>query len=210
MTAADPRIFPLKLVRVVASYGRVLPACSVGSIYLEDGLIGSWTSSRAARHLTELSRRLEDEKDNDDSFRKSVKNLLKREKKLVGFGVPFRNTDERVEAVRRRLKKTGRCDLHFWRIMERFAEVIREESGLEPNIGIAAAAVCLDLGFRPRNIGALVTALVQHTILANAIESAHHPNCEFQCIETEKIRYEGRPERISPRFAKKSGDDRIV
>ena len=39
-TLGDPRIWPLKLTRTIASYGRIMPALSAGVLMLDGGRVG--------------------------------------------------------------------------------------------------------------------------------------------------------------------------
>src|SRR4051794_38104091 len=54
LTMADPRIWPLKLTRVIAAYGRAVPALAAGLLIQEDARIGPWTMLKAAESLTDL------------------------------------------------------------------------------------------------------------------------------------------------------------
>ena len=198
MAIAEPRIFPLKLVRLISSYGRILPAYAAGTLYLEDAIIGAWTSGIGAKHLIELQSDLGDEIVNFQRVKERTLLLLRRERRLIGFGVPFRPRDERVVALRACVKQRGRERKTFWRLLEAVSEVLRCEKGLEPNIGIGAAAVCLDLGFNPEEIAPLATALIQNLILANAVEEARQKNAILRRLPDNCIEYVGKPPRISP------------
>ena len=51
LTVADPRIWPLKVSRLVSSYGSTLTALAAGALSLEEARIGHWTTGDSARFL---------------------------------------------------------------------------------------------------------------------------------------------------------------
>ena len=52
LTLADPRIWPLKLTRLVASYGSTVPATAAGLLIEERARVGPWTCAKAAEILS--------------------------------------------------------------------------------------------------------------------------------------------------------------
>src|SRR6185369_4355607 len=51
LTLADPRIWPLKLTRLISAYGSTLPAAAAGLLSEEDARIGPWTGAKSAEVL---------------------------------------------------------------------------------------------------------------------------------------------------------------
>jgi hypothetical protein len=96
--------------------------------------------------------------------------LLEPGKRLLGIGVPFRPVDERVVMLTERVQARGRADLPFWKLFLAFQVALERVKKLRPNIGLAAAALCLDLGFAPRECAILVASLGSTDFLANAVE----------------------------------------
>src|SRR5262245_36394504 len=65
-TVADPRIWPLKIVRVVSSYGSIYPAWAAANLCLEGARIGPDACGRAASSLVAL--RTDLDRLDDDTF----------------------------------------------------------------------------------------------------------------------------------------------
>jgi len=199
MTVADPRIWPLKLTRVVSAYGSTLPAMAAANLCIERALIGHWTSGTAAQTLVELRETLGDGVDDRDEVRRRALEFLAQRRRWMGFGVPFREQDERVASLRSCLEKRERTHLTHWRLLETVAEVLYEHKQLRPNIGIAVGAACLDLGYSPREVSLLSVALGQTDYLANAVEGAAQAPEMLRELPAQILRYQGPARRRSPR-----------
>lgn len=193
LTAADPRIWPMKVIRVVASYGRALPAMAVGHLVLQTGLLGPSTSGEAARNLLGL------DDSSDEVLRKGVIDLLARRRRLAGFGVAFRHDDERLTLLRACLERRGRTSLRYWSLSERMAQVVTELRGARPNIGLGTAAALLDAGLSPEAITMLTVGLSEHMRLANAVEGAAQAPEQLRELPACGVCYEVRGPRRSPR-----------
>lgn len=193
LTAADPRIWPMKVIRVVSSYGRSLPAIAVGHLVLQTSLLGPATSGEAARNLLEL----------DDSvpggLERGVERLLERKRRLAGFGVAFRQRDERLEALRMCVERRERTHLRWWRTAEAMAQVVASRRGVGPNIGLGTAAALLDVGLGPDAITMLTVGLSEHMRLANAVEGARQAPEVLRELPAEGVCYAGMGARTSPR-----------
>lgn len=198
MTVADPRIWPLKLTRVLSAYGSALPALAAANLCIERAHIGHFTTGIAAENLAELSATVEDPADRE-AVGDSVLAMLARGGRFMGFGVPFRPLDERVESLRTCLARRGRTGLGHWTLFESLASVMLEKKGLRPNIGLAVAAACLDLGFGPRQISLLAVALGQTDYLANVVEGAAQAPDVLRELPAHTVRYVGPAPRKSPR-----------
>jgi hypothetical protein len=199
MTMAEPRIMVLKALRLVASFGGTLSACCAATMCLEGSVIGPWTTTRAARNLLALRSSLEGRLSDPEAVTRETLALLAAQKRLVGFGVPFRPYDERLRALAGCIEKRGRDRLPFWTLQTQVSDVLRRERGLEPNIGIGTAAVCLDLGLAPEEIAPLVVALNQHLFYANAVEGARQAPAALRRLPDDRIDYMGKAPRRSAR-----------
>ena len=197
MTVADARIWPLKMVRLVASYGSSLPAMAAANVCLEEAFVGHWTSGEAATLLSTL--RAEAPEATVEAMRGPIGRRLAAGVRLIGFGVPFRPDDERVRMMRECLTRRGREKLPHWRALEAAGGAARALRGLEPNIGLAVAAACLDLGFTPRQIANVSVALGQTDYLANAVEGAEQRPAVLRRLPDACVQYVGRADRASPR-----------
>jgi hypothetical protein len=197
MTVADPRIWPLKMTRVVASYGGALAAVAAANACIEQAQVGHWTSGAAAELLTGL---LADAGEPTvEAMLQPLQSRFAARTRLVGFGVPFRAEDERVLMLRRCVIARGREGLVHWRAFEAASGAARRLRGLEPNIGLAVGAACLDLNFSPRQISLLCVVLGQTDYVANAVEGAAQKPSLLQRLPTSAVLYTGPAPRISER-----------
>jgi hypothetical protein len=199
MTVADPRIWPLKLTRVVSSYGGTLPAIAAANLCIEGALIGHWTSGSAAELLVSLRSAVGGNCDDVEAVRREALLALASGQRWMGFGVPFRAEDERVAALRRCLEAHDRVQLPFFRLLDTLSRVLLELRGLRPNIGVAVGAACLDLGFRPREVSLLSVALGQTDYLANAVEGAGQKPEVLRNLPSQMVHYVGPSPRESLR-----------
>jgi hypothetical protein len=198
MTVADARVWPLKMTRVVASYGGSLAAVAAANVCLEEAHVGHWTSGEAAALLLEL--RAEAPTLTVESMREPLDRRFRSGMRLMGFGVPFRPEDERVRMLRECLVRRGRASLPHWRTLEAASGAARLLRGLEPNIGLGVAAACLDLGFTPRQISLVCVALGQTDYVANAVEGADQCPPVLRRVPDESVEYVGKGHRTSPRM----------
>ncbi|MBI2394684.1 MAG: hypothetical protein HYV09_34265 [Deltaproteobacteria bacterium] len=197
-TVADPRIWPLKLARVVASYGSFLAGFSASQMALEGDRIGPPITVHAAGLLVEL-RDTGAAVDDHEACVAAARELIARRRRLVGFGIPFRPQDERYVVLREQLAARGRTALPYWRLQEALAEVVLAARGLPPNIGIGTAAMLLDMGYSPVESAAIVHFVNQHVFVANAFEGAEQARPELRDLPAEAVSYEGPAPRRTPR-----------
>jgi hypothetical protein len=198
LTVAEPRIWPNKVSRLVASYGRVIPATLAGCLCFESELIGPWTTGQTAQNLVELAHALGEDR-SEKAIEGAVIELLDRRKRLLGFGVPFRPKDERLVALTACIARRGRDGRLYWNLSERVWEVLRRLKGLEPNIGSGVAAAMLDLGLSPEQIPPLTIGLNLNIFLANAFEGARQAPEVLRRLPERLVEYVGPPDRLSPR-----------
>jgi hypothetical protein len=199
LTLADPHIWPLKMARLVSSYGGCLPGIATGLLCAEGAVLGYWTAERAAELLLSL---LNEAKGMEPTVEAVIPNLerrLRAGEALWGFGVPFRPWDERLFVLKRRVTERKRDTLPAWRVMDVASEAARKLKGVEPNIAVGLAAVCLDLGLTPRQVGILCVTLAQVDYLANCYEGAEQKPAVLRRLPADRMRYLGRPPRQSPR-----------
>ena len=207
MTVTDPRIWPLKLTRVVSSYGRCLSAVAAVNICIERALVGHWTSGDAAALLLEIDYRLraldhppqQEDDTQDEPLVQLLAKLIAKRGRLMGFGVPFRDEDERVVLVAAAVERRGRRQRRYWQLLERVSKVMRRVHAVPPNIGLAVGAVCLDMGMTPEQTSRISVALGQNVYLANAIEGARQAPKVLQRLPSDRVDYQGRALRRSPR-----------
>jgi hypothetical protein len=195
LTLADPRIWPLKLTRTLASYGGSIAGVAAGLLVQEDSRIGPWTVQKSAELLAQW---------HQDSFVSGVRlesvvgDYLDAHHFVWGFGTPFREQDERLIAFERRIRLRERDGLTFWRLFQDAGRMVHLARKTPPNMGMGVAAALLDLGVRPEETGALATALMSHMFMANGIEGAKNAPAVLRCLPTSAVRYKGRAPRPSP------------
>jgi len=198
LTLADPRIWPLKLTRLISAYGSTLPAAAAGLLSEEDARIGPWTGAKSAEVLLAFDAAIGSGVDEADVVRGVVKAYLDDHRFVWGFGTPFRGEDERLVAFRTCIQRRGRESLRFWRLMDVVSSVVREVRGTEPNMGIAVAAAFLDLGLTTHQVGSLSSALMQHMFLAHAVEGSAQ-GASLRELPATYVDFIGQAPRSSPR-----------
>jgi hypothetical protein len=135
LTLADPRIWPLKLTRVIASYRHAMPAAAAGLLIQEDARIGPWTVPKAAAGLVVLKAQVGARGDEPDHVRQVVRAYVAEQRFVWGFGTPFRKRDERLVAFRDSVERRGLDRLPFFRIFAATARALaihRTETAPEP------------------------------------------------------------------------------
>ena len=201
LVLADPRIWPLKLTRLVASYGSTVPAAAAGLLIEEDARVGPWACTKAAEELSSFEARI-GSRTEPEHVRSVVEEYLAAHRFVWGFGTPFRERDERLVAFRACITRRGKSEGRYWRTLGLIADEIREARRAAPNIAIAIAAAFLDMGMTPHQIGAMTAAIMQHMFFAHAIEGAGDSGHVLRLLPDECLRYVGREPRTSPRAAK--------
>ena len=198
LTLADPRIWPLKLTRLIAAYGSTLPAAAAGLLSEEDARIGPWTTAKGAELLLAFDAALGARAEEPEAVREVVQAYLAEHRFVWGFGTPFRGEDERLVAFRTCIQRRQRENQRFWRLMNSVSSIVGEARGTEPNMGIAVAAAFLDLGLTPHEVGSLTSALMQHMFLAHAIEGSS-TGASLRELPSAYVDFAGHAPRTSPR-----------
>jgi hypothetical protein len=207
VTSADPRIWPVKLTRLLASYGGTVVAYAAGQLTMENEHIGPWVTSPSAAALVALRAAVGDD---ETSLDERVADFVKRTPRIIGYGVPFRTSDERLEMLVVRMRLTGRDQLPFWKLHVALNEEMKRAKGLVPNITAGLAAMLLDHGYTPHEAATLTTFLWQAPFAANATEAATQSEETMRTLPDSAIDYVGQPPRTSPRArARENARDRI-
>jgi len=195
----DPRIWPLKIIRLVASFGGVLAGYAAGHMAIEGDRIGPPITRYAAEMLVELRASVGERIDDRAVIASAARDLIARRKRIIGYGIPFRPYDERYVVLRESIVARGRAELPYFRIHDVLSDVVREERRLAPNAGIGVAAILLDMGFSPDELAAIFHFVNQPVFMANAYESATQAASELQSLPVDAIAYAGLAPRNSPR-----------
>ena len=195
--AADPRIWPLKMARLVASYGVTLPAIAVGHLALEGAIVGAEPTKRAAETLLEWSACV-GESPGPDRVEDLLEDLLSKGR-AAGFGVAFRPRDERVEGIKASLAARNRTGGRHWRLVTALDALMAEKKKVQLNLAMASAAVLLDLGFDPAQIRSWMSAFLDVCFYANASEESVLQSSSLRELPASCIEYVGPAPRLSPR-----------
>lgn len=190
----DPRIWPLKVTRVASAFGRFTTGVACGALLYDSATLGPHTGSRAAHFLCDVARR----RDGGASLEAAVDAAMET-RGAPGFGVPFRDADERIVALEGFLRAGGRDTRPMWRLLGEIAPVVHARKGLPPNIAVGTAAAMMDIGLDADDVTPTGFALMQLPQLANALEGAQQRPEVLQSLSRAHIRYVGPPPRRSPK-----------
>ena len=201
-TIADPRIWPLKVARIAASHGGVLQGVAAGLLSMDCRYVGVYQTAPAAAALLSAVAAEGGHSEDQRGLDQLLERRFAQRRYIPGFGVAFREIDERLVPFEDCLGARGdRQALPFYRLFRRVGCWAVSSRKMPPNIAGAAAAALLDLGFALDEIGALTTSLSLHMFWANAFEGAQERSPWLRCLPPESIRYEGPAPRLSPRAA---------
>jgi hypothetical protein len=192
---ADPRIWPLKLTRLASSYGGIMAGFCAGNVFLEAARIGPLAARHAAEFLCSIVGFW-------DEGRGELADELERRRVLghrfPGYGVPFRAIDERVSVIDRIVMEEGRDSGRYWRCSIAVEAALTGRRQLPRNVVCAVAAVLLDCGLTPLQVGLLMWIYVIPAYLANAVEGAQQAAPVLCELPSSCIKYDGPPHRVSP------------
>ncbi len=197
LLSPDARVWPLKLTRLVASYGDPLAGVAAGQLVTAGRIMGPNAAQYTAQCLADVGERVRDD-DDDATVRRAVDAWKERVPggRLGGFGVPFRDEDERRVALLRYTEGTPITAGRYWRLHER---VVRAMAPLKPNIVISLAAMVLDIGIAPDRAGAALSAFMAPVFLAHALESSERDGARLHSLPADVVEYRGAPHRASRR-----------
>ncbi|MFU8802463.1 MAG: hypothetical protein ACNA8W_01520 [Bradymonadaceae bacterium] len=195
---ADPRIWPLKVTRLIASYGRVLPAIVAGQAFLSEAAIGPTVPGKVAAQFRDIALAVGPTIE-PETIEDVVTTRLNGGEAILGWGVPGRRRDERHVQLSRWYPDHGFPERYFWKLMVEMERVVANQKGLQPNIAAATAAILLDLKFEPEQIDALLVSFLHGNFLANAIEGAAQQSETLRRLPPSAVDYRGLRSRRSPR-----------
>lgn len=191
--AADPRIWPLKIVRLLSAYGHVTTGTIAGIYCTEAARIGWRAYFIAGEFLEAIAGHPDAEARRADLFGR-----LERKENLPGYGVAHRHRDERASALGTCLAAKGRTTGAYWKLASE-VESLLAPKGIHINMGAAGAAAMMDLGFSPSQMLALGPYLVYANYLANAVEGAEQAPQLLRRLPESAIEDRTPSPRLSPR-----------
>lgn len=191
MSSADPRLWPFKITRLAAAHGSPAYAMGATLVASHGALFGATRFEDIARSLVEWRDRLAGR--SDDELLAILKGGA------YGFGILYGRTDPRFDALVMQAAKRGRADRPYMQLCARAARVARTAENLEPHVFVAIAALCLDMGMTPFQVGVFGMLPLFHDGLANAAEGAQQRSESLQRLPDHNVKYVGRGPRTSPR-----------
>jgi hypothetical protein len=175
-------------------------------IMMSSGRVGPAALAAVAEFFEELHDELGEEVDDDEALSRALDRCLERTPRPPGFGTPFRHEDERNAPIIELVRKNGRDRGRYFTLATRVGPLVLEKKRLPMNAAAFVSAVCLDLGFSPRQIDVLGILLLLTNVVANAYEGSLQAPELLRRLPLEHVRYAGREPRRSPRA--ESGEGR--
>lgn len=199
----DARVWPLKLTRLIASHGDAAIGYFGGQLVSTGKIMGPGAVTQAARGLRWITAEVGDEP-SDAAVAEAVKAWLVRcGGRFGGFGVPFRDEDERRVGLLRLTEGGPIEQRRHWRLHE---QVVAALAPLRPNCAISFAAMMLDMGVEPEHCGLFLSVSMSQMFLAHAIEASISDGARAHTIATGSIDYQG----TSPRHTQAPGAPAVL
>lgn len=202
-TSPDARVWPLKLTRVLSSYGNSFAGFFGAQLANFSDRMGPGTASHAAASLRWIAERLAaevaDPAATDEQVSARVAEHLASRGRIAGFGVPFRKEDERLLALHRLLSGHPAQRGPMWRLHLQVVTAMRHLEGLEPNIAFPFAALFSDLGLAAHRAGLFLSLLMSPVFAGHALEAADGDAALLQELEPRFVEDRSPAARRSPR-----------
>jgi len=196
LTSPDARVWPLKLTRVLASHGNPYAGFYGAQLASFTELIGPNAGASAARALATISAEVDDPADvaHVDAV---IARYLEPRPIIGGFGVPFREEDERLVELERLLAGHPITIRKPWLLSHALRRALLRRSDLRPNVVSPLAAIALDLWIAPHRAGMFISVMMTHTFAAHALEACDLDTELLREIDVSHIDYRGRAPRRS-------------
>jgi hypothetical protein len=190
----DARVWPLKVTRLLASYGDPLAGHFGGQLLLASNTMGPGCATMAARGLVWVHEHA-GEGATDAQVEDAIAEWLAQSgDRFAGFGVPFRDADERRTGLLHLVGQGPVTRRPFWRLHERIVEAM---APVKPNVLISLAAMLLDIGVSADHSGIAVCTLTSPIFLAHALESARQDGARLNALPASCVSYQGRGPRTT-------------
>jgi hypothetical protein len=198
LASPDPRVWPLKLTRVLASRGNLFAAFYGAQLANFTDIIGPNAATSCAAALATIASRVDDPADTTrvDAV---IAQFLEPRPIVGGFGVPFRDEDERLVELERLLADHPITRRTPWLVARALGRVIGQRNNIRPNVVSAICAILLDLGIAPHRAGLLLGVMMTHTYAAHAVEACDQDGSLLSELDFEHVDYRGHAPRRSGR-----------
>lgn len=193
MSSADPRLWPFKITRIASAYGNVAYGMGATFVASQGAIFGVTRFQAIAEVLAELHRRVIDESLSDDDL------LTMLRQGTVGFGILYGRYDARFDALVNQVTKRNRHTRSHLAVALRAVAIARTKLETEPHVFVAIAALCLDMGMTPYEVGVFGMLPLFHDALANAVEGAEQKPSVLRTLPSNHVKYVGPGPRTSER-----------
>lgn len=187
----DPRVWPVKLCRLLSSYGDATAGFFGAQLGAAGVAMGPGVTRDSAMGLAFVAAH-RDQLGIDEAM---ATWRAAHRGRFAGFGVPFRPEDERLLALRILMAGHPLAERPFWKLHLEVVEAAARVAPEQPNIVIAMAAILLDVGVAPERCGVAVSTLMPHTFLAHALEAAETDGAALNALPASAVDYRG----VAPR-----------
>lgn len=193
LTSPDARVWPLKLTRLLSSWGDPLAGYFGAQLLTAGRVMGPGAATLAGKLLHGVGERVGPHPSVEEVSAAIAAWRTSNPGPLGGFGVPFRPVDERRAALIRFVGDGPLSQGRFWQLHLVIAEALPK---VAPNVALAIAALLLDLGLPPGRCGLAVAVLMSHVFLAHAIEGAQR-DAAVHDWPVSRVSYQGAPARAT-------------
>jgi hypothetical protein len=193
----DPRIPPMKLVRLGAAHGSAQSALAIGMAGMQGSYVGMSAIADSARFLHGVVTEVGWEA-SDEALHAALEARKRARIDVFGYGVPGRPADERFVWISGKLDALMQRPRPWWRMYGRIGEWMARAGRLH-NVSGAIGAALLDLGCRLEHVSALACLFTLPPLLGNAYEGAQQRPKVLQRLPEAVVDYVGPPPRESPR-----------
>jgi hypothetical protein len=188
LTSPDARVWPLKLTRVLASHGNLFAGFYGAQLANFTDIIGPNAATSCARALATIAAATD--------IDAAVARFLERKQVIGGFGVPFREEDERLVELERLLANHPITHRKPWLVSRALARALRQRNNVRPNVVSALAAIVLDLAIAPHRAGLFVGVMMAHTYAAHTLEACDD-DARLRELDFRHVDFRGRAPRRS-------------
>lgn len=195
---ADPRIWPLKVTRLISAYGRYLPAIAAAQVFLPEVNLGPAVIAKTASQFLKIQQTV-GKSIHTENIEKALLELLNTQTTLLGWGVPARNHDERYHELKAWYQLHGHINRYFWRLLMEMEPTLQKVKGLKPNASAIISAILLDLDFSPEQANIFMLSFLYSAFLTNALEGANQQPAILRKLPANTTVYRGTSPKVSPR-----------
>ncbi len=194
--AADPRIWPLKMVRVAGSSGGFWSALGSALLMVDGASVGASPAAQVVRMLRVLKALL-----SEGAPLEEVIEQIRVESggRLAGFGVAGRGEDERYLAIKGWFDqhyRQGEADTTYWNLFHQIQPIIKARYGLQPNLLTCQVSLLMDMGFNEDQIPIMVTLSLLPCYIANAYEATVCEEAKMpERLDSTRVKYVGKSSR---------------